>query len=594
MIQAQTLPKGDYSLLIFPLLRLAQSLFQSFLATHLPPLELVDTSTEVLRTAPVSATLQNYFMANIASRLETSTPFVSDLIQDIESGQIKIPQFQRRFVWKAEQALNLLDSIANNYPIGSLLLWRTTSKLAVERNIGDFRLPETDDLSPTDYVLDGQQRLTVIYSCLGGLAEGDGFEAGYDLEQQQFVEIPTEPPSHVLPLRHLFQTPKLLDFRTALRGLSENDAHSRRLDNLVRVFSGYKIPVVLLKELTVEEVCPIFERINSSGTRLSTYDLMVAATWSYQFDLNEKLGEIRASLEAKDFSDIEGDTVLKCMSAIHNGSLKKQDLFSLRQLSASQINEVVDQTKSSLLHAVDVLVTEFGINGWDFVPYEALIVIIAYVHHICGVLNVEQSRRLRQWFWRAALNERYRVGGEAFVTADLLAVSKFVRGEAGTPDDFGELPSASLWKLVAFRSNNSRSRAFALALAKLRPRNITNGATIDVAVALSEWNRKQFHHVYPRAFLARTGAPGEHNAIANICMLAASENRNVSDADPKDYLPRLIRELGQEADAVFKTNALPVPNQFDYSSSGYSDFLESRAALIQNLFSRLCNGDNVA
>src|SRR4051794_39915448 len=107
-----------------------------------------------------------YMAPNIHSRLSTDTRNVSSLNEDIRRGEIKIPQFQRPFVWKEEQALDLLDSIANHYPIGSLLLWKTQSKLAVERNIGDFLLPKTDDLTPTDYVLDGQQRLTVIYSCL--------------------------------------------------------------------------------------------------------------------------------------------------------------------------------------------------------------------------------------------------------------------------------------------------------------------------------------------------------------------------------------------------------------------------------------------
>jgi hypothetical protein len=49
-------------------------------------------------------------------------------------------------VWKDDQALNLLDSIANNYPVGSLLLWRTHDKLLAERNIGEFSLPATDDI----------------------------------------------------------------------------------------------------------------------------------------------------------------------------------------------------------------------------------------------------------------------------------------------------------------------------------------------------------------------------------------------------------------------------------------------------------------
>src|SRR4051794_29910743 len=117
--------------------------------------------------------------SSVSGRLDTKTAFIKDLIGDIQQGEIKIPQFQRKFVWKEEQALKLLDSISNNYPVGSVLLWRTHTKLAVERNIGDFKLPKTDDHSPTDYVLDGQQRITVIYSCLGAPPEDGGFAAGY-------------------------------------------------------------------------------------------------------------------------------------------------------------------------------------------------------------------------------------------------------------------------------------------------------------------------------------------------------------------------------------------------------------------------------
>src|SRR5688500_17773047 len=119
---------------------------------------------------------------NIGSRLDTNTQFIQQLIHDIKQGEIKIPKFQRQFVWTSRQALQLLDSIAHNYPIGSILLWKTQTKLVAERNIGDFKLPATDDLTPTNYVLDGQQRLTVIYSCLGAPLTEPGFAAAYDLE----------------------------------------------------------------------------------------------------------------------------------------------------------------------------------------------------------------------------------------------------------------------------------------------------------------------------------------------------------------------------------------------------------------------------
>ncbi len=199
------------------------------------------------------------------SRLETSTAFIKDLLSDIQKGEIKVPQFQRKFVWKKEQALNLLDSISNNYPAGSLLLWRTQTKLAVERNIGDFKLPKTDDHSPTDYVLDGQQRITVIYSCLGAPPDEEGFAAGYDLDAQEFVEIEPNLEAKVFPMRSLFNTTKLLNFRTGLQVLAEATVYQERLDDLVEAFTSYRLPLVMLKDLSIDEVCPIFGRFAKLG-----------------------------------------------------------------------------------------------------------------------------------------------------------------------------------------------------------------------------------------------------------------------------------------------------------------------------------------
>lgn len=229
--------------------------------------------------------------------LTTRTSFFKDLIADVARGEIKVPQFQRPFVWKVEQALELLDSIVNSYPIGSLLLWKTSDKLATERNIGDFQLPETDELSPTSYVLDGQQRLTVIYSALSEAANEDQFSASYNLEDAEFIETPANDSLHIFPLKNLYNTTGLLNFRTRLQDHADAAALQERLDRVVDNLTRYQVPVVELRGLTLEEVCPIFERINSSGTKLSTYDLMVAATWSTSFDLNEKVEDIRVVVQ---------------------------------------------------------------------------------------------------------------------------------------------------------------------------------------------------------------------------------------------------------------------------------------------------------
>jgi hypothetical protein len=529
-------------------------------------------------------------MALLPSRLSTETPFFQDLIADIKRGQIKIPQFQRKFVWKEEQAFKLLDSVKNNYPIGSLLVWKTNVKLAAERNIGNFQLPQTDDMMPTDYVLDGQQRITVIYSSIGAPDNAGGFSPGFDLREESFVLLEEVSGSTVFPLRWIYDTTKMLNFRTALLTRPDGNEFQVKLDNLVAAFTKYRIPVVILKDLSVEEVCPIFERINSSGTKLSIYDLMVAATWSEQFDLNHHVESIADSLKGKSFDKIERDTVLKCLAAVKFGSIKQDQVIALRNISDLDMQALVSQVREGLLQAADLLSTEFGIYTWDFLPYEALMIILCRL--CCQKLLGTGDRvvRLRQWFWRAAFTERYRVGGENFVSRDLDLVSAFVQAQSGAAGDFGTIADDHRWTKLQFRSNNSVSRAFILALAAKRPKSLITGREIDVAEALSKYNKKEFHHVYPTAYLKRTRAPGQHNCLANICILPAQENREISDRDPHEYLPQCIGSLGSQAEQMLDSNLLPSPRAWTYDAGDFEGFVQTRSILISRTVRDLCDG----
>ncbi len=88
---------------------------------------------------------------------------IRKILEQVQNGTIRIPAFQRGFVWDAERVAYLMDSIYKGYPFGALILWRTKEKLSHERQLGPFELPEVEPEYPIDYVLDGQQRLTSIF-----------------------------------------------------------------------------------------------------------------------------------------------------------------------------------------------------------------------------------------------------------------------------------------------------------------------------------------------------------------------------------------------------------------------------------------------
>jgi hypothetical protein len=179
------------------------------------------------------------------------------------------------------------------------------------------------------------------------------------------------------------------------------------------------------------------------------------------------------------------------------------------------------------------------------------------------------------------------------VSNDIKAVHEFIVKNIGQAKEFGDPPALPDWKGITFRSNVSRSRAFILTLAAMRPRNLTNGALIDPAQALSSYNKKQFHHVYPRGFLKRAKVSTNDNLLANICMLIAVANNSVSDSDPAKYIPDAVAMLGTDADEVFRSNLLPAPSAFDYAKATYDEFLDGRIALVTSTIEKLCAGDRL-
>src|SRR5215207_8204482 len=88
---------------------------------------------------------------------------IRNIVEAVSSGQIRIPAFQRGFVWEPDRVAYLMDSIYKAYPFGSVLFWRTKEQLRVERDLGPFKLPAPKEDYPVHYVLDGQQRITSIF-----------------------------------------------------------------------------------------------------------------------------------------------------------------------------------------------------------------------------------------------------------------------------------------------------------------------------------------------------------------------------------------------------------------------------------------------
>ena len=219
---------------------------------------------------------------------------IRDILEQVTRGQIRIPAFQRGFVWEPERVAYLMDSIYKNYPFGSLLFWRTKEKLKFDRDLGPFTLPTPKEDYPVDYVLDGQQRVTSIFGVFQteldrpNVSYSNWLPIYFDLsaeptaQENQFVALkPTDAVSgRHFPLNTLFDS---ISYRKATEGY--DNPTIKRIDDMQAVFKENYIPVQISKTEDKATVAIIFERINRQGVELTTLQLLSAWTWSEEFQL---------------------------------------------------------------------------------------------------------------------------------------------------------------------------------------------------------------------------------------------------------------------------------------------------------------------
>ncbi len=514
------------------------------------------------------------------------------LVGRVNNGEIKIPKFQRGFVWKRDDVLKLLESVFQGYPIGSLLFWRTEQKLKDEKDIEGFTLPSTLEKYPTNYVLDGQQRLTTIYGVLsynGPIDQPHILNVVYDLRKKEIRHRQPSDNQWCLPLSLMppEEFVRYNQFQQSLASLP--DANNLNIEALrvTNTFREYEIPVVTLTEKTLEEVCPIFERINSTGTKLTVYDLMVAATFSEDFDLNDEVQELRRSLQERSFR-ISGDSILRTLSVVSGQSVKRKAILALRDIPSHKLRDYLKITRRALEKAIDFLRMEVNVISSDFLPYEAQLTILSKLFSISkDYLTPDQRSSLRSWFWLSSFHERYRGASDNIIDRDVERCDHFLKGGPFIPirkvehDDLKE---------KTFRRRTAITHAYVALLATSRPIGIVDAAKVDIEGSLSWENQREFHHIFPKGYLA-TGSDilrELQNDISNIMLLPSGANKQISLEKPSSYMTKLRDRHGADQfDEILATNLIPPLEDSGLLIDDFEYFLSVRLEMIVNKINEL-------
>lgn len=405
------------------------------------------------------------------------------LLKMLSTGELEVPRFsQRPYPWDAARQLDLLRSVRDGLPIGSLMIWETRTLIPANDRLGDRILPRSN--APIrKYVIDGQQRLATLYAALVPPGEGDAIPTEsvyFDLVFDDFVMLsPREVGAQHLDLRLVLDSVR---FRKVQRAFAEEveDLWIKRSDRVATAFKDYQVVMVTLKTDDIALVVRAFEQANRSSLPLKRVHMVHALSWSETFPLAERLEALRASrLSDIGWAEIDDECILEACR-MHLG-LSRDDRQSSRFVEAVRLTPgVLEDAADSLSRAARFLHDRCHVRTPRLLPFGQQILVLARAFWGVSADDGGAATRLEAWFWVSSLLGWFEGGRGAVVQERLQSaldtIVAIARGEHRQP--FGT--SAEHKPLgQTLNLDTSRGRVFVLLLATLRPR-LADGQAVNL------------------------------------------------------------------------------------------------------------------
>lgn len=345
--------------------------------------------------------------------IETQIRSMSKILDDLRQGIIQIPPFQREFVWERNNIRELFDSIKNNYPIGSVLLWRPREKKDWKsKQIGSYMLPVND--SQQIYVLDGYQRLSSLFGCLtnpekSDLAydrklRSDYFELFFDLDDESFIYMGgREPKPCQVPVYILMST---MDFRRYSRKYIEPyvaeeklETYLDRADAFSRSLVDYKMAVIEVTNAELDDAVDIFSRINSKGTEISPDWMVNALAYDDDFSFALEIDNLKLRLKRYNFEGISRTALFRCYQSAFDNRMYFDQANIEKLARREDFADVVKDTTQYIEKAIKFLYQELNVLDNKLLPYNTQLIFFTTFFKKTINPTKEQLNALKKWFW---------------------------------------------------------------------------------------------------------------------------------------------------------------------------------------------------
>ena len=499
---------------------------------------------------------------------------VSEILSHIDSGYVALPTFQRGYVWKRGQVRSLMDSLYRRHPVGSLLVWVTPAN--------NVKIRGEQDPPPNMVILllDGQQRVTSLYGIIRG--EAPVFFDGDDRAFKGLhFHLPTEEFRFHQPVMN--DDPLWIDVSDLMqRGHDWMDTQgsdvSRYSGRIMRLLGIRDIDLheeKIVGEENIDVVVDLFNRVNSSGTRLSQGDLALAKICASWPD-GRKVFNAKLEKWKKDGYEFKRDWLLRNVNAILTG---KASFVHLDNETPTSIQDGLARAERSINYALNLINDRLGLDDSSVLfAHNVLPVMSRYIDQRDGRIEstVEQNRLL-YWYFSSGMWGRFSEAIETVINQDLDAISNIDDGVDRLIEQLWRSHQTLRIRPEDFEESTAGARFYRVLYALTRTseaRDLGSGIVLKRGLLGNE-NALERHHIFPRAQLKRTeyNQRAHIHALANFCWLTRETNRKIGARLPRDY----FREIDPD---LLKSQWIPTDDEELWEIHNYPQFLEARRNLL--------------
>ena len=485
-----------------------------------------------------------------------STQRIYDVVKDIkEEDRYRLPSIQRSFVWEEERICKLMDSLMNDYPIGSILVWKPSSDLTLrtrkfirEYKTGERLISKEEALESSTYlVLDGQQRLQSLFLAFFGDYNGKSlyFKVNSNPNDEEndlryhfrFMDVDqAKKDLHWLKLNEIInlsieEIPEYVDNHFGDDNEETKKVITKNLARFIRIFNiDKKLFIQEVKEdLPYNDVLEVFVRVNSGGIVLTKSDLLFSTVIVNSPDMERKFIEVVDELNGSGEYDFNTDFLIKTSFVVLDKGAK-YDIKKLRD--GAFINELesnFENIRRALLSMIEFLKTDAKILSKRFLKSDlALIPIVDFIYQQPHQQLPEgQAAKLRKYLYMSFFMRFYSYGPDGkldvihkkikesspITNFPLNEISKYMEDRTG----------------MAFGFSENMLNNLDLVL------NIIQGGVSEIPQKRG-WSLEK-DHIFPRSILENKRFPEELiNDVGNLRYINKTRNILKSDSLPDENI----------------------------------------------------------